>query len=544
MKNKTFLFHDYETYGLNTKKTRVSQFAAIRTDEDFNIIAEKEYDLMSVPPIDFIPSPEACLVTGITPHSITKNNIPHLNDYQLFSKVFEIFNEPGTCSLGYNSVNFDDEVTRNGFYRNLFPPYTREFKSDCSRFDLLNIVREFAFLYPDDIKVPKDENGSPVFKLDTIAPLNGFKEDSYHNAFTDVKATIFLAKLIKEKQPEYWNLKINTYKKQDVIKYLNNNRNNPLIYTHSTNGGKSDFVEPVFIVAHAYPDANSYIGVKLSDLNSIKNILEIPLDEIKSKLYLKNEELEEEGLTRLPFVKITANKLPVITSYLNEADKINIKKINKPLSEINQNLSFIKENIERFRKSAMAAFKNEGFNNDNKNSDLMIYDGFMSTNDESIANEFRKNINNKIFKPYITENLFSSEKLNDLARKVIYRNFSEEIISDPELKDYYFSFLKRSHEVIKNGFDSSYNYTEEELKNENFMKNDKMVEFNLQEMREIIPELIERYKDDPEKSQIINDFRASLNDLISEYKNKNALLTSDQVVKKEEKKKSYNRPGI
>ena len=90
MKNKTFLFHDYETYGLNTKKTRVSQFAAIRTDEDFNIIAEKEYDLMSVPPIDFIPSPEACLVTGITPHNITKNNIPHLNDYQLFSKIFEI----------------------------------------------------------------------------------------------------------------------------------------------------------------------------------------------------------------------------------------------------------------------------------------------------------------------------------------------------------------------------------------------------------------------------------------------------------------------
>lgn len=540
MKNNTFLFHDYETYGLNTKKTRVSQFAAIRTDENFNIIEEQEYDLMSVPPIDFVPSPEACLITGITPYSIIEKNLPYLNDYQLFSKISQLFNEPGTCSLGYNSVNFDDEITRNGFYRNLLPIYTREFKSDCSRFDLLNIVREFAFLYPNDIKVPMDENGSSIFKLDTIAPLNGFEEDSYHNAFTDVKATIFLAKLIKEKQPKYWDLKINTYKKQEVISYINKNRNNPLLYTHSTNGGVSDFVEPIFIVAHAYPDANHYIGIKLSDINSINEILKTPIENIKSRLYLKNSELEEEGLMRLPFVKIAANKLPVLTSYLEESQNLNIEKINKPLTIINENLKFIQNNIEDFRKLSMAAFKNEGFNNENKNSDLMIYDGFMSREDENKAEIFRKDLIDGNYATYIVSDFFSSNKINDLARKIIYRNFPEKLILDPDLNQYYLSFLKRSHNIIKNGFDSSYNYNENELKNSDYMKNDKMVEFTLLEMREILPGLIEKHKEDSEKTKIINDFRASLNYLVSEYKEKNNAIISQDKDKEEklEKRKS------
>lgn len=542
MKNNTFLFHDYETYGLNTKKTRVSQFAAIRTDEDFNIIEEQEYDLMSVPPIDFVPSPEACLVTGITPYSIIENNIPYLNDYQLFSKISQLFNEPGTCSLGYNSVNFDDEITRNGFYRNLLPIYTREFKSGCSRFDLLNIVREFAFLYPDDIKIPRDENNAQIFKLDTIAPLNGFTEDSYHNAFTDVKATIFLAKLIKEKQPNYWNLKINTYKKQEVISYINKNRNNPLLYTHSTNGGNSNFVEPIFIVSHAYPDANHYIGIKLSDIDAINEILKTPIEKIKSRLYLKNSELEEEGLMRLPFVKIAANKLPVLTSYLNESQNLNITKINKPLSEINDNLKFIQNNIDEFRKLSMAAFKNEGFNNENKNSDLMIYDGFMSREDESKAEIFRQDLIKGNYSQYIISDVFSATKINDLARKIIYRNFSEKLINDPNLNQYYLSFLKRSHNIIKNGFDNSYNYSEEEISNTDYSKNDKMVEFTLSEMREILPSLIEKHKEDPEKTKIINDFRASLNYLVSDYKEKNNSIMEQEKNKevKPEKRKTMS----
>lgn len=537
---KTFLFHDYETYGLNTKKTRVSQFAAIRTDLDFNIIEEEKFDLLSVPPIDFIPSLEASLVTGLTPHDIIESGKPYLNDHKLFTLIHNIFNENGTCSVGYNSLNFDDEITRNGFYRNLLPIYSREFSNDCSRFDIINIVREFAFLYPKDIKISHDDEGKPIFKLDQLAPLNGFKEDSYHNAFTDVKATIFLAKLIKDKQPHYWDLKINNYKKKDVINYLERNKGEPILYTHATNGGNSSFVEPLAIIQSSYPDSNSYIGIKLSDFDAIKQVLSIPAEEIKKHLYLTNDELSELNMSRLPLVKIIANKLPVLTSYKSLND-LNINSINKPSETIQNNLNFVKDNIDILRKAALKGFMQEDFDNKNQNADLLIYNGFISRQDEALAVKFQKDIQNKNFSSYILYDVFSETKLNILARNIIYRNYSEDIILHKDLSQHYLSFLKVSYNTIKKGYSPLYAYNNEEFDNKNYNNNDKMVEYTLDEIRENISSLIEKNKDDEGKMKIISDFRASLNNLVEIYKHQNGILNSKEI---ENNKLKQNKPKI
>lgn len=65
-KQPTILWHDYETWGISPKFDKPSQFAAIRTDLDLNIIGEPE-TFYCQPPVDYLPHPEACLVTGITP---------------------------------------------------------------------------------------------------------------------------------------------------------------------------------------------------------------------------------------------------------------------------------------------------------------------------------------------------------------------------------------------------------------------------------------------------------------------------------------------
>ena len=41
-KQPTFLFHDYETFGTHPALDRPAQFAAIRTDDEFNVIGEPE----------------------------------------------------------------------------------------------------------------------------------------------------------------------------------------------------------------------------------------------------------------------------------------------------------------------------------------------------------------------------------------------------------------------------------------------------------------------------------------------------------------------
>ena len=62
---KFFTFYDLETYGLDPKSDRIAQFAAIRTDSDFNIL-EKTV-IYCLPQQDYIPSVESMLLTGITP---------------------------------------------------------------------------------------------------------------------------------------------------------------------------------------------------------------------------------------------------------------------------------------------------------------------------------------------------------------------------------------------------------------------------------------------------------------------------------------------
>ena len=37
----TFLWHDYETFGLNPSQDRPAQFAAIRTDDNLNIVENR-----------------------------------------------------------------------------------------------------------------------------------------------------------------------------------------------------------------------------------------------------------------------------------------------------------------------------------------------------------------------------------------------------------------------------------------------------------------------------------------------------------------------
>lgn len=61
-----FLFHDYETFGTSPSLDRPSQFAAIRTDEDLNIVGEPEVFYCRIAD-DYLPQPQAVMVTGITP---------------------------------------------------------------------------------------------------------------------------------------------------------------------------------------------------------------------------------------------------------------------------------------------------------------------------------------------------------------------------------------------------------------------------------------------------------------------------------------------
>ncbi|MBW8723072.1 MAG: exodeoxyribonuclease I, partial [Polaromonas sp.] len=225
MSSHTFLWHDYETFGINPRRDRPAQFAGIRTDAELNEIGEPLM-IYCKPANDYLPDPESCLLTGITPQLCLERGVA---EHEFAAKIEAVLAEPGTIGVGYNTIRFDDEVTRHLFWRNLMDPYAREWQNDCGRWDLLDVVRMCYALRPEGIAWPRkpDERfpddpsvTRPSFKLEDLARANGLMHDAAHDALSDVRATIALARLIRRAQPKLFDFALSLHKKDRVATEL------------------------------------------------------------------------------------------------------------------------------------------------------------------------------------------------------------------------------------------------------------------------------------------------------------------------------------
>lgn len=197
MTTKTYLFYDIETTGLNKCFDQVIQFAAIRTDLKLNELERTEIKIKLNP--DVIPSPYALITHHIGIHA-TKNDLTELEGIE---KIHALINTPGTISLGYNTLGFDDEFLRFSFFKNLLPPYTHQFANQCSRMDIYPIAVMYYLYKPSVLRWPMID-GRVSLKLDNLNAENQLAEGRAHDAMVDVLATVALArKLFQEK--EMWN---------------------------------------------------------------------------------------------------------------------------------------------------------------------------------------------------------------------------------------------------------------------------------------------------------------------------------------------------
>src|SRR5574343_1630492 len=220
MSTTTFLWHDYETFGANTRRDRPAQFAAIRTDAALNEIGDPIM-LYCKPANDFLPDPQSCLITGITPQQCLEWGVP---EHKFAATIEQAFSQPGTIGVGYYTLRFDDEITRFLFWRNLIDPYAREWQNQCGRWDLLDVVRLAYALRPDGIEWPLREDGLPSFKLEHLSKANGLLHEAAHDALSDVRATIALARLIRAAQPRLWDFCLKLRHKDAVRAEIGVNR--------------------------------------------------------------------------------------------------------------------------------------------------------------------------------------------------------------------------------------------------------------------------------------------------------------------------------
>src|SRR6476469_10826855 len=172
----SFLFYDLEPFGADPRTKRIAQFAAIRPDAA-RVQIEEPVGLFVRPADDLLPSPGATLVTGSTPQQALRDGV---NEAEAFARIVEEMARPETCTLGYNSLLFDDEFIRHGLFRNFHDAYEREWRGGNCRWDLLDVMRLAHALRPDGIVWPRREDGAPSFRLEHLAAANGVREGDAH----------------------------------------------------------------------------------------------------------------------------------------------------------------------------------------------------------------------------------------------------------------------------------------------------------------------------------------------------------------------------
>lgn len=212
----SFIFYDIETTGKVKGFDQILQFGAIRTDTDLKEIERFEVRSRLLPHI--VPAPGALHITGQSISDITDQARP--SHYQMVCEIQRALS--GWCPsmfLGYNSLKFDEEFLRQAFYQCLHPPYLTNTQGS-TRGDVLNLMRLMARLHPSTLSVPNDESGRPSFKLDRLAPANGFAHLNAHDAMADVEATIFLCKLVRDQASDLWSRFIQFSQKAAVLNFI------------------------------------------------------------------------------------------------------------------------------------------------------------------------------------------------------------------------------------------------------------------------------------------------------------------------------------
>jgi len=302
---QTFLWHDYETTGADTRRDRPAQFAAIRTTLDLEPLGEP-VSLFCKPAADVLPHPEACLITGITPQRMQREGVI---EAEFAARVNEQMAEPGTCNVGYNSLRFDDEITRHLLYRNFFDPYEREWKDGNSRWDLIDLARMTYALRPDGIEWPRRDDGSPSFRLEHLARANRIAQARAHDAVSDVEALIGLARLLRVRQPRLWEFYFKLRRKQAVFELLDVARMTPLVHVSSrypANRGCLALIAPLAM----HPSLPN--GVIAYDLDvDPAPLLELDADDIADRVFTARADLPDD-VERIPLKTIHANKSPAL----------------------------------------------------------------------------------------------------------------------------------------------------------------------------------------------------------------------------------------
>lgn len=391
----SFVFYDTETTGTDASFDQILQFAAVRTDADLNELDRFEIRCRLLPHI--VPSPAAMCVTKLPAAQLFDPALPSY--YEMACEIRKtLLAWSPALFIGYNSLIFDEHLLRQTFYKTLHPPYLTNTDRN-SRSDALRIVQAASLFAPNALKFPIGLVGETIFRLDQVAPLNGFVHDRAHDALADVEATIFLCRALVERAPDLWSSFMRFSQKAAVVDHISS--------------------EPIFCLS------DFYFGEPYSWLVTV-----IGYDvENKSEFYVYNLQIEPETLVGLsddelvarlaispkPVRRLRANASPIIMP-TDEAPSI-ASAAQLGSEELSRRADLLRGDTD-FRSRLVAAFQaTKEEQPPSPHIERQLYDGFFPKQDEPLIARFH-------LVPWEERleivNAFTDRRLKKIGQRLIY----------------------------------------------------------------------------------------------------------------------------
>ena len=416
----SYFFYDLETSGLSTSAARVMQFAGQRTDENLEPIGEPVNVLIKLAG-DVLPEPEAILLTGITPQQTLVDGLTEAEFLQFF---YEDVVQANTTFLGFNSVRFDDEFMRYLHYRNFYDPYEWQWCNNCTRWDVLDLVRMTRALRPEGIEWPFTPEGKPTNRLELLTKLNGLEHSQAHDALSDVYATINVAKLIRNKQTELFKYLFECRGKKKVSEVVLPGQ--PFVYTSGKYSAEFLNTSAAVLLAEQPKDGSSlvfdlrYNPVEFAAMTvealvaawryQPGKVINFP---VKSLKFNRCPAIAPLGVMKKPEVEARLQlPLMTVTAHYN-----NFKKVHQELAT---KIQAARDILEAERALARADGPVPA-------ADSRLYDGFIAAGDKAVMAEIRRSKANDLsaFAAKLTD-----DRLQALLPLYKARNFPRTLSSD------------------------------------------------------------------------------------------------------------------
>lgn len=414
--SSSIFWYDYETTGINPRCDRPLQVAGLRTDEQLNEIGEP-LNLYCKPSDDILPHPAACRITGITPQILAEKG---LTEAEFMARVHAQLAQPGTCGAGYNSLRFDDEVTRYSLYRNFYDPYAREWQGGNSRWDLIDLVRATYALRPDGIEWPQDEEGRVSLKLERLTQANGIEHGQAHDALSDVRATIDLARLIRARQPRLYDFLYKLRGKHQVMEQISLLQ--PMVHVSGRFAGSRHYLAPVLPLAWHPRNRNALI---VCDLQAdVQPLLELDAETLRRRLYTRRDELGE-GELPVPLKLLHINKCPVVApmKVLREQDLVRLQ---LDLAECERQAEVLRQAQAVWQAKLAEVYASDDFAALD-DPEQQLYSGFLGDRDKRLCEQVRAASAEQLARDHWA---FADARLDELLFRYRARNFPSSLAGE------------------------------------------------------------------------------------------------------------------